>query len=76
MGLKFLGYDVARTDGYFDKSTENAIAKYQLAKGFEATGTLDKSSYTAIISSVTYSWSMDESKDLQMLEALKHLSEN
>lgn len=38
--LKALGYDV-RTDGYFDKNTEEAVKQYQLEIGVENTGIVD-----------------------------------
>lgn len=36
-----LGYDPGREDGYFDKSTENAVKKFQSANGLSASGVID-----------------------------------
>ena len=39
--LNTLGYRVDRTDGYFDKSTQEAVKAFQKDSGIEPTGVID-----------------------------------
>ena len=39
--LKTLGYNVGRTDGYFDESTVSAVKEFQVDHSIEATGVID-----------------------------------
>ena len=73
--LEFLGYDIARKDGYFDESLQAAISAFQADKGFEVTGELDSATYETIISNVIKEWAMNPQKDRQMLEAIAYISE-
>lgn len=73
--LEFLGYDIARKDGYFDESLQAAISAFQADKGFEVTGELDSVTYETIISNVIKEWAMNPQKDRQMLEAIAYISE-
>lgn len=73
--LEFLGYDIARKDGYFDESLQAAISAFQADKGFEVSGELDSVTYETIISNVIKEWAMNPQKDRQMLEAIAYISE-
>jgi len=46
--LKALGFTVARTDGYFDASTEQAVKQLQQAAGLKVTGTVDSATASAV----------------------------
>jgi carboxyl-terminal processing protease len=46
--LKALGYAVDRTDGYFDASTEQAVASLQTKHGLPATGVVDAAAASAL----------------------------
>lgn len=74
-GLKFLGYDVKRHDGYFDTSLKAALKAFQSDKGFEANGILDAQTYETIVSNVIKEWAMNPAKDLQMLAAVECIND-
>jgi len=74
-GLKYLGYNVTRVDGYFDLSFEIALNEYKVKHNQEADGILDKKTYESIISSMSYEYLNNESKDYQMLKALEMLGD-
>ena len=46
--LDVLGYDVARTDGYFDQSTKRAVRAFQSDNDLDATGIIDGPTARAI----------------------------
>ena len=46
--LKYLGYPISRTDGYFDISLKNAINMYKANNGLSADGKLDETTYEKI----------------------------
>lgn len=71
--LAFLGYEVDRTDGYFDPSTEEALNSFAQDLELTADGILDKEKYDALFSEVIYLFSTDLSKDTQMVKALEIL---
>ena len=50
--LDYFGYEVDRTDGYFDSSTLNALNAYKQSANLEPDGILDKQTYDSIISKV------------------------
>jgi len=74
-GLKYLGYNVDRVDGYFDSSFEIALNEYKIAHNQDGDGILDKKTYESIISSISYEYLNNEDKDYQMLKALEILGE-
>lgn len=74
MLLQYLGYDVDRTDGYFDESTQNAILKYQQDQDMEETGVLDKDLYEGLISAVVLDWQTNEDHDPQLARAKEILN--
>lgn len=74
MALKFLGYNINRTDGYFDESFELALNEYKANNNMDMDGTLDNDTYQAIMSSVVLGLA-DASKDYQMLKAIDLLKD-
>ncbi len=74
MLLQYLGYDVDRTDGYFDESTQNAILKYQQDQDMEETGVLNKDLYEGLISAVVLDWQTNEDHDPQLARAKEILN--
>ena len=71
--LEFLGYSTGRTDGYFDKTTEKTLKKYQNDRNLEVNGLLDEATLQSLYSRVRYSWSVDKSVDNQLQAALEIL---
>ncbi|MEA4874897.1 S41 family peptidase [Anaerorhabdus sp.] len=74
-GLDFLDYSIDRKDGYFDKSTETAIKKFEEEHNLEVDGILDTTTFDAILSSITKTWSMSKDKDIQYHAAIDLLNE-
>ena len=74
-GLRFLDYEVERTDGYFPESLKETLAQYQQEHELEVTSTLNAETYEAILSSVVREWNFDKNKDYQMNAALKAFEE-
>ena len=70
LALDYLDYDVERYDGYFDKSLEESLTKYQLEHDLKANGVLDTDTYQALISSVKRAYNSDREKDSQLQAAL------
>lgn len=70
ISLNFLGYDVDRNDGYFDKQFENALNAYKADNGLENMGVLDTNTYESIISDTILTLSMPE-KDYQFIKAIE-----
>lgn len=75
MGLKYLGYEIKRTDGYFDLSFESAVKLFQESIGHEADGILDKETVDSIYNSVIYTFNTDYTKDAQLYKAIELLGE-
>ena len=71
MGLKYLGYDLDRTDGYFDKSFEEAVKLFQESIGHRADGILDKETVDSIYNSIIYTFNSDYTKDAQLYKAIE-----
>jgi len=46
--LRTLGYDLSRTDGYFDESTTSAVKAFQTNQGLEETGIIDSQTARAL----------------------------
>lgn len=70
LALDYLDYDVERYDGYFDKSLEESLTKYQMEHDLKANGVLDTDTYQALISSVKRAYNSDREKDSQLQAAL------
>lgn len=72
--LNYLGYDVDRTDGYFSKSTEDAIVSFETDHELESSTTLTKTIYDAIRSAVSLRWNSTTDTDTQYAKALEILN--
>lgn len=70
--LKGLGYDPGRTDGYFSKSTENALKKFQADKKLTANGVLDAKTAEALEASLVERI-RDPKNDNQMKRAIEEI---
>lgn len=73
MSLDLLGYEVDRTDGYFDQSFSEAIRQYKTDKGFLEDSILDFQTYEAIVSDVIFNLNQFEN-DYQLKKAIEILS--
>ena len=73
--LDYIGYDVDRTDGYFDKSCQEALNAFKKDNDLEEDGILDYDTYIALISRVQYSYYTDKSKDNQYQKAIELIEE-
>ncbi|MCI8272069.1 MAG: S41 family peptidase [Erysipelotrichaceae bacterium] len=70
--LKFLGYDVDRTDMYFSLASAQALRKYQSDNGMEVTGVIDADIVSALLSSCSVKWHREQDTlDLQMIKAME-----
>lgn len=77
LALDMLGYDVKRTDGYFDSSTSSALVSFQRSINLENEGKLDNDTYEALISRVSREWALDkETYDTQLNRAIDILKGN
>ena len=74
-GLKFLDYNVDRTDGYFDESFKNALFQYKADNDLVKDYVLDYDTYNAIISSVIREYNENPLKDYQMVKAIELLKD-
>lgn len=74
--LKFLGYEVDRTDGYFSAETDAALRQFQADDGFEADGVLDQEMNEQLISQVLREWDLHpEIHDAQYIKAMEVVHE-
>lgn len=72
MALDFLGYDIARQDGYFDDKTLQAINSFQKDKEISVDGRLTKELYEMIFTSSIREWSINRKQhDVQMAKAVE-----
>ena len=71
--LESLGYEIQRTDGYFDNSTEEAVLAFQRNSGLDETGDIDPETATAL-SVILFGKLIDMANDTQLLAALDFLS--
>ena len=67
--LNYLGYYDGRTDGYFDREFQAALNNYKINNGLNADGYLNKEIYDLLLSEVSYVYSTDPVRDLQMVKA-------
>lgn len=72
--LSFLGHDIDRTDGYFDKSFETALIKYKTTNKLDNIEVLDYKTYEALTSSVISELS-NKDKDYQFNKAIELIQE-
>lgn len=74
--LRFLGYDVKRTDGYFDSSTRSAMRAFQTSQQLPASGVLDSETAQAMNSAVLREWGLNRDQhDVQLQKAVELLHE-
>ncbi len=71
--MEFIGYDINRTDGYFDKTTEKNLIEFQNEFGCAQKGILDTETFEALIAQVTKRWSIEKEADNQLQSALEVL---
>ena len=70
--LKFLGYNIDRTDGYFSAVTEEAVKQFQSDNALNVSGRLDQETGVAIDAKVLYEWKINRSvHDVQMQKAME-----
>ena len=69
--LDYLGYNVDRQDGYFDKSFENALNEFKHDYDLGNDDILDSTTYQAIVSALKYEYAMNPDKDTQMIKAIE-----
>lgn len=74
LSLQYLGYDVKRSDGYFDEAFLEELLKYKKDRGLEENEALDAQTYKMIISDVIRVLNDDPSKDYQFVRAKEILS--
>lgn len=67
--LTGLGYDVKRTDGYFDRQTEEAVTKFQQEHDLKANGEINEKTAASIETEVI-NIIRDGKEDLQLEKAL------
>ena len=75
MGLKYLGYDLNRTDGDFYKSFEEAVKLFQESIGHRADVIMDKETVDSIYNSIIYTFNSDYTKDAQLYKAIELVGE-
>ena len=74
--LDYLGYDVDRTDGYFDQSFADALTAFKKANGLDAAPVIDALTFETIISEVNREMANNIDKDTQMNAAKEVLRGN
>ena len=76
ISLDYLDYELERQDGYFDKSFEEALKKFQADNNLEVNGVLDEVTYNAIISKTRFELTSNDDKDTQLAKAVEVLHED
>lgn len=71
--LQFLGYEVDRSDGYFDSSTRDALALFAADCKLETGDVLNKTAMDALIAEVIRRWSTDAALDTQKIKGIEVL---
>ena len=71
--LKELGYKVDRTDGYFSKSTEEALKAFEKKYGLNVNGIYDKNDATIVLSALLYHiyQEVEDADYLKVIELIK-----
>lgn len=70
--LKFLGYNVDRSDEYFSPTSSLALKQYQSDKGIDATGSINADTINSLLSSVSLKYHEDQDNlDVQMKKAVE-----
>ncbi len=76
MAMDYLGYDLERTDGYFDRSFAEALISFRGEHGLSAIAVLDRETFAAIVAETRSELSSDPEKDIQLLKALEVINED
>ena len=76
IAMDYLGYDLERTDGYFDRSFAEALISFRGEHGLSAIAVLDRDTFTAIIAETRSELSSNPEKDMQLLKALEVINED
>lgn len=74
IGLKFVGYDVLREDGYMDKAFLEVLHQFESDINVEQSDTLTPEIYERIIAEVGRVSSLDRTKDNQYVSALLEIN--
>lgn len=69
--LAYLGYEVDRTDGYFDESTAKALEAYKADNGLQVDQVLNEDTFSSIISLTRRQLANNRDKDPQFQKALE-----
>jgi carboxyl-terminal processing protease len=76
LALDFLGYDVSRTDGYFDQSTVDAIVKFRSDYSLEPSDRLDKQALQVLSTEIIRFWFTNRANlDTQLQKAIELINE-
>ena len=70
LGLKYLGYDIDRTDGYMSQDSLNIMKQYQANNNLIVTDELNYETYNSIYNEIYYTYYADSNKDLVLNNAL------
>lgn len=76
MAMDYLGYDIERTDGYFDRSFAEALISFRGEHGMSAIAVLDRDAFSAIIAETRSELASNSEKDMQLLKALEVINED
>ena len=76
LALSYLDYDVDRTDGYFSKSFEEALIRYQKDYDIDPDGILDRDTFGSIVASTRRELSNNTDKDPQFQKAKEIMNED
>lgn len=71
MSLDFLGYDVSRTDGYFDEELVETLKVFQKEHSLKETGTLNQETFVALLSKTNRVFNSDKTTDKQLMKAIE-----
>ena len=74
LALKYLDYDIKRTDGYFDESFSKALISFKQSNNLEPTAVLDRETYEVIVSEVNREMANNPLKDTQFNKAKEILN--
>ena len=69
--LKYLGYDVDRTDTYFSNTSSQALASFQQNNRLEVTGDCDKKTWDLLMEKVLLKMNGTPSDDTQRQKAIE-----
>lgn len=76
LALDYLDYQVDRTDGYFDESTELALSSFKNSIGMDNVTVLDSDTMDALVSAASRQLSMNPEKDTQLMKAKEIINGN